>query len=1140
MLMTMHKKYYYGFFLGLCLAVGLDTAQAWSMKESRLMTRWASQVDVNRPLPEYPRPQMVRPDWQNLNGLWQFQPGAAADAVPVGQTLSAEILVPFPVESAVSGVMEHHERLWYRRLFEVPAAWAGQRILLHFGAVDWESQVYVNGTSVGVHRGGYDAFSYDITDALAGSGPQELIVRVFDPTNSQAIACGKQDLNPSGIWYVPATGIWQTVWLEPAPQDAIQSLKLIPDVDHNILNVTVEVSDSAKMLLVQATALRDGITVGKVSGPAGQKLHLALSSPRLWSPDDPFLYDLKVELKRDGAVVDAVDSYFGMRKIELKKIDGINRMCLNGEFVFQIGPLDQGYWPDGIYTAPTDEAMKWDLEMSKAFGFNMVRKHVKVEPARWYYWADKLGLLVWQDMPSRRSSGNAQERVQFELELQRMVKQFWSHPSIVQWVVFNEGWGQYDTPRVTQSVMQLDPSRLVACASGWNDYDVGHILDHHSYPQPAGPAPTATRASVCGEYGGIGMRVDGHMWDPQSWGYTMVNDGASLAALYDAYIQQLASYRDAPGISAGVYTQITDVEVEINGLITYDREVIKADVERIRRSNLMYRRSYQTVLATSEQTAQPWRYTTIAPAAGWQGGAFNDSGWSSGFGGFGTAGTPGAIVNTVWNTPDIWLRRTFNPGTLTADDLGNLALRLHHDEDAEIYINGILAGSVSGYTSSYVTLPVSEAGCAALLANQNNLIAVHCHQTAGGQYIDVGLELEFVETPDATCGQWGYAPADLNRDCRVDLLDLADIASQWLDCSLPNRPECVSFISSASTEYGVSVAWDDASERVVYRPSSGGVWYPRLLILDDGTWLCGYDTNAGSSTSYIRISRSIDAGQTWSALAQASFGAGNAANAELIQLTNSDVLCAYRVVNGETKTLKVSRSSSRGASWQHLSDIISNTDGVWEPQIIQKDNGQLLVFYAQEGGAPGTDQVLEMKRSDDNAASWHSPQVISVTPGSRDGMPVATLLGNGDILVALEGHDTARSGQFVTWTIRSRDGGATWGPRQLVYAPANVSHRAVAPYITAVKNGPIFVSFQTDEGADGILKLGVVSSTDNGYTWTVQPKPFALNTGEAYNWNSLMMESPQVLAAATTASGVGRNAIKIIKGAVSTFPVPTD
>ncbi|MEN6308662.1 MAG: sialidase family protein [Anaerohalosphaeraceae bacterium] len=335
---------------------------------------------------------------------------------------------------------------------------------------------------------------------------------------------------------------------------------------------------------------------------------------------------------------------------------------------------------------------------------------------------------------------------------------------------------------------------------------------------------------------------------------------------------------------------------------------------------------------------------------------------------------------------------------------------------------------------------------------------------------------------------------------------------------------------ASSSKYNVALNWDNASEQVVFAPSSGGTWYPRMLILSTGQWLCAYDTNEGSSGTCVRISKSTDAGKTWSSLSQASFGSGNAANGELIELPDGYILCAYRIVHGDVKTLNVSCSTDGGATWQHLSTIISNTDGVWEPQIIRKKDGQLLVFYAQEANVDGTDQVIEMQRSDDNGQSWHSPQVISRHPGSRDGMPVATLLANGDILVVLEGHNVKRAGQFCTWSVRSTNGGRTWGPRRLVYAPADSGRIAVAPYIVSVPNGPIFVSFQTDEDDKSSLKLGVVSSIDNGKTWTVQPKPFQQNPTEPYAWNSLRMEDPNTLIAATAA---GRNKIKIIKATVS-------
>jgi hypothetical protein len=768
---------------------------AWTLKQAPVMSPWAQQVDPANTLPEYPRPQMVRTNWLNLNGIWQFQPGAAGDPIPTGQTLTSDILVPFPVESAISGVMQYYDRLWYRRQFTVPSQWSGQRVLLHFGAVDWEAQVYVNGTSVGIHKGGYDAFSFDITSYLT-TGPQELIVRVYDPTDNAGYARGKQTLYPGGIMYTPCTGIWQTVWLEPVPQVSITQMKLIPDIDTKLLKVTGYTSSMPQNLTIQATAYDQGVAVGTVSGAVEEELHLVMHNPKLWSPDTPFLYDLTIVLKQGQTVIDQVQSYFGMRKIALGTDNGIVKMFLNNQFVFQMGPLDQGFWPDGIYRAPTDEALKFDIEKTIAMGFNFTRKHIKVEPARWYYWCDKLGLMVWQDMPSTNSyTGSPQpiDTTQFKTELTNLVQGHWNSPSIIMWVIFNESQGQHDTESLCAMVKSMDPSRLVNQASGGTHVGVGDVLDVHSYPPPSAPT-SSTQARACGEYGGIGMQVPGHMWNANSWGYTMVNSSEELAAMYDSYCQQLSAFKGGMGLCAAVYTQITDVEIEINGLMTYDRKVIKADPNLIRMSNKLYTRTYQDILPTSQQTPQTWRYTTSTPATNWYTTGFNASLWSQGSGGFGTAGTPGAVVGTVWNTSDIWLRRTFNPGTLTPQDLDKLVFRIHHDESAEVYINGVLALSVSGYTTAYIPMSVSAAAKAALIQNASNVIAVHCNQTGGGQYIDVGLALETILAPENSCGQWGYSPADLDRNCQVNLQDLVIFAAEWMSCSHPDQADCINYV----------------------------------------------------------------------------------------------------------------------------------------------------------------------------------------------------------------------------------------------------------------------------------------------------------------------------------------------------------
>ncbi|HJQ81798.1 MAG TPA: glycoside hydrolase family 2 TIM barrel-domain containing protein, partial [Lacipirellulaceae bacterium] len=442
-------------------------ALAWEPAKGPLATRWAKDVSPERVWPEYPRPQMVREDWVNLNGLWNYAIRPASDEKP--SEWDGEILVPFAVESALSGVkkgVQPHERLWYRRSFTRPQLDEDERLLLHFGAVDWKCTVWVNGEQVGEHTGGYDPFTFDITDALQ-DGENKIVVAVSDPTDTGNQPRGKQVLAPRGIMYTAVTGIWQTVWLERVPERHIESLRIVPDIDRGV--VTVKVSTTAdEREVVRIKALRDGGAAGEAQGAAGAAIEVAIPNAVLWSPDEPKLYDLVVELVDGGQTVDAVTSYFGMRKIEVKKDDeGINRLWLNNKVVFQYGPLDQGWWPDGLYTPASDEAMKFDIEMTKRLGMNMARKHVKYECDRWYYWCDRLGLLVWQDMPSGNVGRRAESRANFRRELQAMIDALHNHPSIVMWVPFNEGWGQHETPEVVAWVKEYDPSRPVNEASGW-------------------------------------------------------------------------------------------------------------------------------------------------------------------------------------------------------------------------------------------------------------------------------------------------------------------------------------------------------------------------------------------------------------------------------------------------------------------------------------------------------------------------------------------------------------------------------------------------------------------------------------------------------------------------------------------------
>lgn len=566
----------------------------WQPLSAPLMTDWAQQVSPTNVLPEYPRPQMVRSNWMNLNGVWQFQFGAAADFVPVGRNLANLILVPFPMESALSGIMQYSAYSWYRRQFTVPAGWSGQRILLHFEAVNWRSQIYLNGQSVGIHSGGYDPFSYDITSYLTNSGTQELIVQVFSPEDNGGEPRGKQTLYPAGIMFTSSSGIWQPVWLEPVPPTSIGGLHLVPDVDQQRLQVKVAVNGATNRLSVSAVAFAGSNQVASATGAPGADFFLNLPSPTLWSPTNPFLYTLQISLTTNATTLDSIGSYFGMRKIGLGTNNGFVKLFLNNQFTFEFGPLDQGFWPDGIYTAPTDLALKSDLEREKSLGFNLVRKHIKVEPQRWYYWADSLGMLVWQDMPScnsytTSSSPPPVDPLDFVAELTAMVTNHWNSPAIIMWDIFNEGQGeagsangvgQTNTPYLVSLVKTLDPSRLVDQASGWNYFGVGDVMDAHNYPDPVCPTSTS-QAVVCGEFGGVWMGIAGHTWSPSGSDVNPTQAVASVTSQFQALAGELPNLIQNHGLSAAVYTEISDVEIELAGLLTFDRKVLKPDLRQM-------------------------------------------------------------------------------------------------------------------------------------------------------------------------------------------------------------------------------------------------------------------------------------------------------------------------------------------------------------------------------------------------------------------------------------------------------------------------------------------------------------------------------------------------------------------------------
>jgi beta-galactosidase/beta-glucuronidase len=580
-----------------------------------LLTQWAREVTPDKALPEYPRPQMLRANWLNLNGLWDYAlSGQAVDHAPTN--FDGSILVPFCIESALSGVMkalEPDQRLWYHRTFTVPADWAGQRILLHFGAVDYDSTVWLNGKLLGSHIGGYDGFTYDVTDSLESNRPQELVVSVYDATIDQGQVRSKQVLRAGGgANYTACSGIWQTVWLEPVPKTSIRNIVQVTDIDTGALTLTVEVKDAAEGDQVEAVALDGPNEVALARAPAGGKLILAIPNARLWWPDQPFLYDLKVSLLRDGHKADAVGSYFGMRKVSLvNDAKGFARIHINNKYLIQVGVLDQGYWPDGIYTAPTDDALRYDLEVMKQLKLLVSRKHVKVEPERWYYWADKLGILVWQDMPNqyntegdrivdRPKSGPAAR--QFEKELPAMVEGHRNHPSIIMWTLFNEAWGQYDSYRLTRWIKGLDPTRLVNTASGFVLKGCGDVMDSHGGVPPYMPG----LAMVTSETAGFGVVMKEHSWMPaRGWAYGAYRPGGGGGGGRGAqavdwtpeakawctdrtvsWIRDFHREQVADGRTGSIKVQLTDVETECNGLLTYDRAIIKVDVEKVAAAGL--------------------------------------------------------------------------------------------------------------------------------------------------------------------------------------------------------------------------------------------------------------------------------------------------------------------------------------------------------------------------------------------------------------------------------------------------------------------------------------------------------------------------------------------------------------------------
>lgn len=753
------------------MALSEACAAEWQRLSARLMTPWGENIDPENVWQEYPRPQLVRDNWMNLNGVWDYFRRTNSVKLTYEEKASRfteKILVPFGVESALSGIMHTdysttaNSTLMYRRTFTMPENFQGKRILLHFGAVDWQCAVFVNGTQVGEHKGGSDPFTFDITNFLQASGEQELQVAVYDPSSRGGQPNGKQTVSPSGIWYTSCSGIWQTVWLEAVGKQYVQRYELVPDAETGSVRVRVFANDpSCKFSLIA----RDGEQIVATSDKVrvGEEVTLVIPDAKLWTPDTPFLYDLDIVLCTDDCQeCDRARGYFGLRTLTKALVDGQMAFLLNGKPLFMFGPLDQGWWPDGLLTPPSYEAMVYDLKTIKSLGMNMVRKHIKVENDLWYEWCDRNGLIVWQDMPSGGSSGSlgTKEEIQhnFYQECEHIVTALKQHPCIGVWVPYNEGWGQDASAGGGHTIRghlvvrnaDADHGRLMNTASGWTDFKIGDILDRHNYPAPSTEADSRKeRVAVCGEYGGITLMVEGHLWAGSQQTYTQVSNSEDYTERFNQYTGALQGLQQSRQLWGAVYTQITDVEQEVNGILTYDRKVLKVNEEQLASIRAKIEQTINCRLSSAESVLPAgdndddivWSYTTNEPEEGWEKPDYDCSSWKNGKAGFGKIDQAAARVRTTWSTPEIWIRRNFQLEGVTQEQLPALCLRIFYDEDSEVYINGVLAMTTTGYNTSYQLFEISEAARKTIRLNGENTIAIHTKQTSGGQYIDAGFSL---------------------------------------------------------------------------------------------------------------------------------------------------------------------------------------------------------------------------------------------------------------------------------------------------------------------------------------------------------------------------------------------------------------
>lgn len=757
-------------YLILFLVIVWFTPSIWAQESSNndalmfsMKTKWTDSVSKTQPWNIYPRPQLKRDNWINLNGQWDYAITNMSEEIPV--EFDGKILVPFPVESALSGVKKivgDDKYLWYRTEFELNKTNIDNKWILNFGAVDWETTVYVNGKIVGGHKGGFTPFSFNISNYIKTNQNNELIVRVWDPTDSGTQARGKQVNDPKGIWYSPVTGIWQTVWLENTGKEYITMLKATPDIDKKTVKLVVNTSSLTEKIFLKTVILDKNNKVNEKVIPISSGSNLAaieieVPNMKLWSPEDPFLYNLSIELiSLQGQVIDHVDSYFGMRKISLgKDSNGYTVIMLNNEPVFQFGLLDQGWWPDGLYTAPTFEAMVFDIDKTIEMGFNMLRKHVKVEPATFYYECDKRGMLVWQDMPNgnyfedlRIQAWEEQDAnrpfdssVQFEWELKEMMDHLHSFPSIVVWVPFNEGWGQYDTERVTKWTQNYDPSRLIDSPSGWTDRGVGDMIDAHLYPGPGMEDPEPNRASVLGEFGGLGLIVEDHLWwDNKNWGYLTFKDAKEFENNFEQLIDDLRGLKSR-GLSAAIYTQTTDVEGEVNGLITYDRKVVKVNSEKTKKLfEPLYRSLHTSRILLSDSEHQPtyWKVNIGNEPKNWNDINYDHDEWKEMIGPFSSYENFFLPIGSDWNPENkMQLRKEFYLNEVPSE----IYLKYYLDKaKADIYINGVLITSEKfegGRKRHYRSKQIKDA--TTFLKPGHNVISINLESQQNECSFDLGI-----------------------------------------------------------------------------------------------------------------------------------------------------------------------------------------------------------------------------------------------------------------------------------------------------------------------------------------------------------------------------------------------------------------